>query len=261
MKNDFNRVSDEGVETTNETGRSAPQLRILVVEDDTKTGQAIRRGLEMEGYSVSLSQTGDEKVLRAWSATFDLLVLDWMLPGRSGVELLKALRAEGCALPVLLLTARDTIQDRVQGLDSGADDYLVKPFAFAELLARIRVLLRRVPVAQPLRRKLGNLELDFHSRRLWRGGEEIVLTPREFDLLLYLTRHEGQVVTRPMLARDVWREPNRLTPLDNVIDVHVGRLRRKLNVDPTCQIIQTVRGVGFIVPEGIQPCETGTGVR
>jgi len=258
---DTNGAVNAASEAESGIGRNPSQLRILIVEDDAKTGHAIRRGLEMEGYLVSLSQTGDQGVLRSLSEAFDLLVLDWMLPGRSGIEVLKSVRAQGRALPVLLLTARDTIEDRVEGLDSGADDYLVKPFAFAELLARIRVLLRRTSSGPHSRRKIGNLVLDFQSRRLWRGREEIVLTPREFDLLLYMMRHEGEVVTRQMLAREVWREPNRLTPLDNVIDVHVGRLRRKLNVDPCHQVIHTVRGVGFIMSEGARPCELGIIVR
>jgi two-component system, OmpR family, copper resistance phosphate regulon response regulator CusR len=147
---------------------------------------------------------------------------------------------------VLLLTARDAVEDRVLGLDSGADDYLVKPFAFAELLARLRVLLRRSGQNEALRMQVGDLTLDLRTRQAWRGSEEIALTPREFELLVYLMNYEGQVVTRPMLAREVWRETNRSTPLDNVIDVHLARLRRKVDEGRPGKLIHTVRGVGFI---------------
>ena len=153
----------------------------------------------------------------------------------------------GARPPVLLLTARDTVEDRVLGLDSGADDYLVKPFAFAELLARLRALLRRAGQEQVLRRQIGDLVLDLRSRRARRASEDIVLTPREFDLLEYFMRYEGQVVTRQMLARDVWRVPDRSTPLDNVIDVHLARLRRKLDDGRRSKLIQTVRGVGYVL--------------
>lgn len=153
--------------------------------------------------------------------------------------------------PVLLLTARDAVDDRVMGLESGADDYLVKPFAFPELLARIRSLLRRTaPAAEPLRKTLADLVVDLEARRVWRAGKPIELTPREFDLLVYLLRQPGQVVSREMLAQEVWRETNRLTPLDNVIDVHVAHLRRKVDGERPVKLIQTVRGMGFMLREG-----------
>ncbi|HEY1170812.1 MAG TPA: response regulator transcription factor [Verrucomicrobiae bacterium] len=224
-------------------------MNILVVEDDAKTAQAIRRGLDAEGYDTFVARTGDEGWSHLKSATFDLVVLDWMLPGRDGIEILKALRTRGAKPPVLLLTARDAVEDRVLGLDSGADDYLVKPFAFAELLARMRVLLRRTVPDELLRRQVGDLVLDLQSRRAWRTGQEIDLTPREFDLLVYLMRYEGQVVTRQMLAQEVWREPNRATTLDNVIDVHLAHLRKKLDEGRRHKLVQTVRGVGFILRE------------
>jgi DNA-binding response OmpR family regulator len=227
--------------------------RILIIEDEPKTAQAVRRGLELEGYEPHVGRTGEDGLAQLHSQAFDLVVLDWMLPGRSGLELLKMLRARGRKPPVLLLTARDTIEDRVAGLDHGADDYLVKPFAFAELLARIRALLRRAAGDEELRRRIADLEVDISSRRVWRAGREIVLTPRELDLLIYLVRHEGQVVTRQMLAQDVWRESNRATPLDNVIDVHLARLRRKVDEPWPVRLIQTVRGVGFVLREEPQP--------
>ncbi len=224
-------------------------VKILVVEDDEKIVKAIRRGLEAEGYDTTTARTGDEGMVRLDAAAFDLVVLDWMLPGRDGIEILKVLRARGSKPPVLLLTARDTVEDRVKGLDCGADDYLVKPFAFAELLARIRALLRRSVPEEVSRKQVGDLVLDIPSRRVLRGGREIVLTPREFDLLVYLMRYEGQVVTRRMLAQDVWREPNRATPLDNVIDVHLAHLRKKVDDGGRAKLIQTVRGVGFMLRE------------
>lgn len=225
------------------------RVKILVVEDDAKTAQAIRRGLAAEGYDIVVARTGDEGWSHLASSVFDLLVLDWMLPGRDGIEILKALRARTTRLPVLLLTARDAVEDRVLGLDSGADDYLVKPFAFAELLARMRVLLRRTGPDELLRRQVGDLVLDLQSRRAWRAGQEIELTPREFDLLVCLMRYEGQVVTRQMLAQEVWREPNRATTLDNVIDVHLAHLRKKLDEGRRQKLVQTVRGVGFMLRE------------
>jgi two-component system copper resistance phosphate regulon response regulator CusR len=176
-----------------------------------------------------------------------VVILDWMLPGRDGIEVLKTLRASGSKTPVLLLTARDAVEDRVLGLNAGADDYLVKPFAFAELLARVRALLRRVDSANPLRQQIGDLTLDMQTRRVMRGSREIALTPREFDLLAFLAQHHNETVTRQMIAREVWREPNRATPLDNVIDVHLAHLRRKLDEGEDVKLNQTVRGVGFVL--------------
>jgi two-component system copper resistance phosphate regulon response regulator CusR len=176
-----------------------------------------------------------------------------MLPGRDGIEILRTLRTRGAKPPVLLLTARDAVEDRVLGLDSGADDYLVKPFAFAELLARMRALLRRAGKDEVLRKQAGDLVLDLQSRRARRAGQEIELTPREFDLLACLMRYEGQVVTRQMLAREVWREINRATPLDNVIDVHLAHLRKKVDEGRPARLIQTVRGVGFMLREDKAP--------
>jgi len=227
------------------------RVKILVIEDDAKTAQAVRHGLEKEGYDAAVAKTGEEGFFRLNSEAFDLVVLDCMLPGCDGIEILKAMRARSTKPPVLLLTARDAVEDRVTGLDSGADDYLVKPFAFAELLARIRVLLRRTAQDEDLRKQVGDLVLDIQTRRVWRAGQEIVLTPREFDLLVYLMRYEGQVVTRHMLAQEVWREPNRATPLDNVIDVHLAHLRKKVDEGQRTKLIQTVRGVGFTLREEV----------
>jgi DNA-binding response OmpR family regulator len=173
-----------------------------------------------------------------------------MLPGRSGLEILQALRQRRIETPVLILTARDGVDDRVLGLDLGADDYLVKPFALPELLARIRALLRRGRPSDVFRLKVGDLELDLVARRVVRAETLIDLTVREFELLEYLLRHQGHLVSREMLARDVWKEPRRATPLDNVIDVQMARLRRKVDPDGAARLIHTVRGVGFVMREG-----------
>lgn len=222
-------------------------MKILLIEDDAKTARAIHAGLTTEGYPTSIAQCGAEGIALLGGETFDAVVLDWMLPGHDGITILQWLRRRGPEPPVILLTARDSVEDRVLGLDSGADDYLVKPFAFAELLARLRALLRRSGQQEILLKKIGDLVLDIHTRQVWRAGEKILLTPREFEFLIYLMRHEGQIVTRQMLAREVWRESNRSTPLDNVIDVHLARLRKKIDGDRISKLIQTVRGVGFIL--------------
>jgi two-component system copper resistance phosphate regulon response regulator CusR len=229
------------------------QVKLLLIEDDAKTAQAIRKGLSGEGFQVTVARTGDEGVAALSGGPCDLVVLDWMLPGRDGIEILKMQRAQGRRTPVLLLTARDTVEDRVLGLDSGADDYLVKPFAFAELLARIRALLRRAGPEEPLRRQVADLALDLQTREVTRSGRTLALTPREFDLLAYLLRHQGQPVTRQALARDVWRETHRSTPLDNVIDVHVAHLRRKVDEGHDRKLLHTVRGVGFVLREEAGP--------
>jgi DNA-binding response OmpR family regulator len=224
-------------------------MRLLIVEDDEKTASALESGLLDEGYAVTRSRTGEEALASLEVESFDLVILDWMLPGRDGIEVLKVLRARDTSTPVLLLTARDAVPDRVLGFEAGADDYLIKPFAFAELIARIRALLRRVPTAESLRRRLGDLTLDLETRTVWRGDKRIDLTSREFDLLAYFLRQPGQVVTREMLAKDVWRETKRATPLDNVIDVHIAHLRRKVDTGYGTTLIQTVRGVGFVLRE------------
>ena len=222
-------------------------IRLLIVEDDEKTARALASGLERGGFSTATAHSGEEGFFLLNAETFDLVVLDWMLPGRSGIEILKTLRSRGNKTPVLLLTARDAVDDRVLGLESGADDYLVKPFAFAELLARIRTLLRRTGPNEPLKKAVADLAVDLESRRVWRADKAIELTPREFDLLAFLIRQPGQVVTREMLAKEVWRETSRITPLDNAIDVHVAHLRRKVDEGHGIKLIHTIRGVGFVL--------------
>jgi len=220
-------------------------MRALIVEDDGKVAGALKAGLTAEGYEAVVSRTGEDGYFRASTEPFDVIVLDLGLPGRDGLEILSGLRSRGLTVPVLVLTARDTVEDRVSGLDHGADDYLVKPFAFAELLARLRSLLRRGKSEHALRLALADLELDPITRVVHRAGVAVDLTAREFDLLAYLLRHQGQVVSREMLARDVWKEPSRGTPLDNVIDVHVTRLRKKIDAEAPQKLIHTMRGVGF----------------
>ena len=224
-------------------------MRILVVEDEPKVGRAIEEGLRAEGYEVSLAKTGEDGFFLASSERFDAIVLDLMLPGRDGMEVLNTLRRQGVGTPVLLLTAKDAIEDRVSGLDAGADDYLVKPFAFPELTARIRVLLRRGKSDAPVSLKIDSLEMDVITRTVWRGERRLDLTAREFELLEFLLRNKGRVVSREMLARDVWKEGARATPIDNVIDVHVARLRRKLDDHFEQKLLHTVRGVGFTLSE------------
>ena len=225
-------------------------MRILIVEDERKIAHVLASALDAEHYDVAVAPTGHEGFARVNAEVFDLVVLDLMLPGRSGLEILQALRKRCIETPVLILTARDGVDDRVLGLDLGADDYLVKPFALPELLARVRALLRRGRATDVLRLKAADLELDLVGRRANRGDRLLDLTTREFELLEYLLRHQGHLVSREMLAREVWKEPRRATPLDNVIDVQIARLRRKVDAEGASRLIHTVRGVGFVLREG-----------
>ena len=224
-----------------------PEARILVVEDESKVARALREGLERQGHQVVIAPTGEEGFFLVNAEEFDLVILDLMLPGRDGLQVLSTLRKRGLETPVLILTARDAIEDRVEGLDTGADGYLVKPFAFPELLARVRALLRRTEQGPQL--KLADLEMDVMARKAKRRGQYLELTAREFELLEYLLRHKEQVVSREMLARHVWKESARATPLDNVMDVHINRLRRKVDEPFDLKLIHTVRGVGFALRE------------
>ena len=225
------------------------RVRILVVEDDKKVAAALKEGLEAARYEVTVTHSGEEGFFLVNEQTFDLVLLDLMLPGRGGLEVLRTLRKRGLQTRVLILTAKDAVEDRVLGLDSGADDYLVKPFAFPELLARIRALSRRGRAEQVLQLRVADLEMDLATRQVRRGGRTLNLTPKEFDLLWYLMRNHGHVVSREMLARDVWKEQARAIPLDNVIDVHIARLRRKVDEGFDRTLVRTVRGVGFILSE------------
>jgi two-component system, OmpR family, copper resistance phosphate regulon response regulator CusR len=222
-------------------------LRILVVEDERKVAQALKSGLETEGYEAVLAETGEEGFFLASGQGFDIVVLDVMLPGRNGLEILSMMRKRGIQSPVVLLTAKDAIEDRIVGLDSGADDYVVKPFAFAELLARIRALLRRGRLDQVVKLKLADLDLDVVLHRATRAGQVLQLTVRELELLEYLLRNQGNIVSREMLARDVWRETGRVTSFNNVVEVHIGRLRKKLDDPFMGKLLHTVRGLGYVL--------------
>jgi DNA-binding response OmpR family regulator len=219
-------------------------MRILVVEDERKVAAFIRQGLAEEGHAVEVAADG-EAALDAVEAgpPFDLVVLDVMLPKRDGLRVLRDLRARRIQSPVLLLTARDGVADKVAGLDAGADDYLVKPFAFEELLARVRALLRRGRVgAEPILR-LADLSLDPATRIVTRGRRRISLTAREYALLEYFLRNAGRVLTRPMITQHVWGLD--FDPESNIVDVYVGYLRRKIDADGEPRLVQTVRGAGY----------------
>lgn len=224
---------------------SRPTASILVVEDETKTRASIREALRLEGWEIVEAERGSDMDRLLENRAFDLVILDWMLPGRNGLELLQQVRSRGVHTPVLMLTARDGLADRVIGLESGADDYVVKPFAMAELVARCRALLRRPVLGSDEFLRCGDLLLDTHSRVARRSGQEIPLTPREVDVLEYLLRYQGQIVTREMLERDVWKQSHRFTSLDNVIDVQMMRLRRKIDGEAQEKLIHTLRGVGY----------------
>jgi DNA-binding response OmpR family regulator len=217
--------------------------RILIIEDEPKLLESLRQGLSQEGYDVHTAATGEDGFRLATREKFDAVLLDLMLPGRDGMRVLSDLRTHGVAAPVLILTARDAVEDRVAGLDSGADDYLLKPFAFAELLARLRALLRRMEPPKDFVLRAADLQMDLLARRVTRSGEEIELTGREFELLEYLLRHVNMTVTRDMMARDVWKEPAGV--LTNVIDVYVKTLRKKIERLDGGQLLHTVRGVGY----------------
>jgi two-component system copper resistance phosphate regulon response regulator CusR len=224
-------------------------LNILIIEDEKKVAQAVQKGLESEHFHAHVALTGEEGFYLLASREFDLIILDLMLPGRDGLEILRTLRKSDTRTPVLILTAKDTLGDKILGLDLGADDYLVKPFAFPELTARIRALLRRGRSDQVVKLKVGDLEMDLVKRSAVRGKQAVLLTAMEFEILEYLLRNQGHVVTREMLAREVWKQSERATPLDNVIDVHIGRLRKKIDEPFPTKLLHTVRGVGFILEE------------
>jgi heavy metal response regulator len=218
-------------------------MRILVVEDEHGIAQFLRQGLSEAGYAVDVARDGEEGLDYALLAEYDIIVLDIKLPRMDGLRLLRELRDRSIKTPVLLLTARDTVEDRVHGLDAGADDYLVKPFAFPELLARIRVLLRRPPLQRDIVLRVGDFEMDTARREVRRAGRLIELRPREFALLEYLMRHPNQVLTRTQIAEHVWNFD--FYNESNVIDVYIGYLRRKVDRGFDQPLIHTVRGVGY----------------
>ncbi|HNV86631.1 MAG TPA: response regulator transcription factor [Candidatus Omnitrophota bacterium] len=218
-------------------------MRILLVEDDPRVASFIRRGLREEHYAVDVASDGEQALFTAQTGEYDLIILDLLLPKKSGLEVLRTLRAEKVPIPVLILTAKDKPEDKVTGLDAGADDYLTKPFGFEELLARIRALLRRRGDMTPTILRLADLELDTLRHRATRKGKEIPLTNREYALLEFFLRHSNQVVTRSMLAEHVWEHD--FDTFSNVIDVHIARLRRKIDDGFSPKLLQTLRGSGY----------------
>jgi two-component system copper resistance phosphate regulon response regulator CusR len=227
--------------------------RILVIEDEFRVAAVLRQSLTDAGYEASIASTGEQGLVELKRRHFDLCMLDLVLPGVGGLEVLGALRHTSSTTKVIVLSARDSAEDRLLGLESGADDYVIKPFSIAELLARIRILLRRPNVAPKAVLKIADLRVDCASRHVSRGKRSINLTPREYDLLDYLLRSAGGVVTRNMIVRDVWRSVRRETPLDNLIDVHIAHLRRKLNGPGETKLLHTIRGIGFLLAEDSQP--------
>jgi DNA-binding response OmpR family regulator len=227
-----------------------PRSKILIIEDDKKMSAALVSGVEAAGYEVIAASSAEEGFFLVHSLKPDLLLLDLTLPQRNGLDILRQIRQEGLDLRVFILTSHNTVDDRVEGLRTGADDYLGKPFSFPELMARIDALLRRIlPSTQSTSIEIGDLSINTKTRNVSRAGERLELTPREFDLLLYLAQNRDRTVSREMLARDVWRESSRYTPIDNVIDVQVARLRRKVDDPFTVKLLQTVRGLGFSLRE------------
>ena len=220
-------------------------MRILVVEDEKKVASFIKKGLEEEGYAVDVAADGEEGLAMALTRVHDLIILDIRLPRMDGLCVLQAIRQDGMTAPVLLLTVRATIEDKVLGLDAGADDYLTKPFAFQELVARVRALLRRRLEVEPTVLRIGDLTLDPARRTVSRGGEKIDLTPREFALLDYFMRNPGRVLTRTMITEHVWDYS--FDTSTNVIDVYVNYLRRKIDAGRTPKLLHTVRGVGYVL--------------
>ncbi len=220
-------------------------MRILIVEDDKKIASFIKRGLKEEGYSVDNAFDGEEGHFMATTNDYDLILLDLMIPKMDGLSLCKKLRQARLETPILMLTAKDDVKDKVEGFDSGADDYLTKPFAFEELLARTRSHLRKKSDQSPTRYQVGDLSLDFLTHKVERAGKEIFLTMKEFALLEYLMRNAGKIVTRTMISEHVW--DIHFDVSTNVIDVYINYLRHKIDTDPKKKLIQTVRGRGYIL--------------
>jgi DNA-binding response OmpR family regulator len=223
--------------------------KVLIIEDDRKMSDALVSGIRSAGYEVLATSSAEEGFFMVHSGQPDLLLLDLTLPNRNGLDVLRQIRKEGVDIRVLILTSHNTVEDRVEGLRSGADDYLGKPFSFPELLARMEALLRRFLPPSPATFMVGDLTINPKLRTVWRAGVTLDLTPREFDLLLYLAENCGRTVSREMLAKDVWREVSRFTPIDNVIDVQIARLRRKIDDPFAIKLLQTVRGIGFSLRE------------
>jgi DNA-binding response OmpR family regulator len=220
-------------------------MRILIIEDDRKIASFLERGLREEGYAVDVAHDGNEGATNAHVYDYDLLIVDIMLPGRNGYEIVRGLRASGKSVPIVMLTARDSTQDVVMGLDAGADDYVTKPFKLDELLARVRALLRRGGAGRTELLAYAGLEMDRIRHVVRRAGSEVSLTPREFQLLEYFMLHPEEVVRRTELLEKVW--DLHFDPMTNVVDVHIGNLRRKISADGEPAMIHTIRGVGYML--------------
>ena len=224
------------------------RLRILLVEDELSAARMLAKGLREQGYAVDIAADGEEALYRTSINDYDLVILDLMLPRKDGLAVCRELRAGGSGLPVLMLTARDAVPDRIAGLDTGADDYLSKPFDFHELLARVRALLRRGPVLRPETIQVADLTIDTRARQVRRGGRPVELTTKEFALLDYLARNVDQVVGRASIAEHVWDE--NFDPFSNLIEVYILRLRRKLDDGQSRKLLRTIRGEGYMLASG-----------
>lgn len=220
-------------------------MRLLLVEDDERISRFIAKGLRENAYAVDVATSGADALYQAEINTYDLVILDVMIPEKNGFEVCREIRAKGMNLPILMLTARDAVEDRIEGLDTGADDYLTKPFEFGELLARLRALLRRQSKILPSKIKIGNLEIDTSAQKIWREGEEIQMTAKEYALLEYFARNAGRVIGREEISEHVWDE--NFDPFSNLIEVYVNRLRQKIDENSASSLIQTRRGVGYIL--------------
>ncbi len=218
-------------------------MRVLVVEDERRLAGIIKRGLQEEGYAVDNAYDGEEAQYMAENTRYDAMVLDIMLPRKDGVSVCRDLRAKNVTTPILMLTAKDTLDDRIKGLDSGADDYQVKPFAFSELLARVRALMRREALPKTQKLRVGDLVMDTLSREIWRGERKVDLTTKEYSLLEYFMRHPNVVLTRTMLEENIWDYS--FEGVSNIVDVYVRRLRQKLEAEGESGVIDTIRGAGY----------------
>jgi two-component system OmpR family response regulator len=220
------------------------RMKVLIIEDDQETADFVRKGLEQHGFVVDVAHTGRDGLFLTASEAFDVIVVDRRLPGLDGLAIVRTIRAAGVKIPVIFLTTMTGIGDRVEGLEAGADDYLIKPFAFAELLARINALARRPPMPETQTvLKVGDLEMDLIARTVHRGGLEIKLQPREFKLLEFLMRNDGKIVTRTMLLENIW--DFHFDPKTNIVETHISRLRSKIDKGFDCELIETVRGAGY----------------
>ncbi|MEO8435727.1 MAG: response regulator transcription factor [Pyrinomonadaceae bacterium] len=220
-------------------------MRILLVEDEPRVAKFVARGLSEQAYAVDVTGDGDDALYRASINDYDAVILDVMLPGRDGFAVCRELRAGGLHIPVLMLTARDAVEDRISGLDTGADDYLTKPFEFGELLARLRALLRRGHDVRPITLSVADLLIDTRGQQVWRAGQQIGLTTKEYALLEYLTRNAGRLIGRAEIAEHVWNES--FDPFSNLIEVYINRLRHKIDEPFEVQLIHTRRGAGYML--------------